>query len=137
MQKNLIFIPIIFIILSTSLLTACESWLPEAHKIDIQQGNHIKLKDLNKLKPGMTRNQVKFVLGTPLLQDGFHKNRWDYMYYLKPDKDKLRQSRVVLYFDGDKLSKIDKSHYQAEQQIKMQPQDNVQMDTEIKTGHSH
>ncbi len=85
----------------------------------------------------MTRNQVKFVLGTPLLQDGFHKNRWDYMYYLKPDKDKLRQSRVVLYFDGDKLSKIDKSHYQAEQQIKMQPQDNVQMDTEIKTGHSH
>jgi len=123
--------------LSSNLLTGCESWLPEAHKIAIQQGNHVKQEDLDKLKPGMTRNQVKFVLGTPLLQDGFHQSRWDYMYYLKPGRDKLKQSRIVLYFDGDKLDKIDLSHYQSEQQNKNLKHDDVQQDEEIKTGHSH
>jgi outer membrane protein assembly factor BamE len=114
MQKNLIFIPIVFITLSFSLLTGCESWLPEAHKIDIQQGNKVKKEDLQKLKLGMTRSQVKFVLGTPLLQDGFHNSRWDYMYYLKPGKNELKQSRIVLYFNGDELSKIDDSHFVTE-----------------------
>ena len=120
MQKNLIFIPLSFIILSSNLLTGCQSWLPEAHKIDIQQGNYVKQEDLDKLKPGMTRNQVKFVLGTPLLRDGFHNNRWDYMYYLKPGKSDLKQSRIVLYFEGDVLSKIDDSHFVAEDKT---PQD--------------
>ena len=108
MQKNLISICSIALTLS---LTSCASLLPEPHKIDIQQGNLVKQENLDKLKLGMTAKQVKFVLGTPLLQDGFNSNRWDYMYYLKPGKGKLKQSRLALYFDDKLLSKIDTDHY--------------------------
>jgi outer membrane protein assembly factor BamE len=114
MQKNLI---IIYMALGLSL-TSCTSLLPEPHKIDIQQGNQVKKEDLDRLKLGMNHEQVKFVLGTPLLMDGFNGNRWDYMYYLKPGKDKLKKSRIVLYFKGDELSKIDDSHYVADKKEK-------------------
>jgi len=133
MQKNLI---IIYMVLGLSL-TSCASLLPEPHKIDIQQGNQVKQKKLNKLKLGMNREQVKFLLGTPLLMDGFNGNRWDYMYYLKPGNGELKKSRIVLLFDGDKLKKIDLSHYQPEQQADSQGGDDVEMDTEISVGHTH
>jgi len=105
MQKNLI---IIFIFLTglTLLSTGCEP-----HRIDVQQGNKIKPETLEKIKIGMSRKQVLFVLGTPLLQDPFHQNRWDYIYYMKPGNDPVRRSRVTLYFDGDLLVKIDSSAY--------------------------
>jgi len=53
--------------------------------MDIQQGNEIDAEMLLKLKPGMTKNQVRFVLGTPLIQDSFHNNRWDYLYAMRKD----------------------------------------------------
>jgi len=93
------------------LLSACTSLLPEPHKLDIQQGNRIKQEDISKLKPGMTRKQVTFILGTPLLKDGFHNNRWDYIDYFKPGKGDLRQSRITLTFDNDLLINIDDSQY--------------------------
>lgn len=123
MQKNLINIFVIFsMFLPLCLLSGCESWLPEAHKIDIQQGNRIKQKDLDKLKLGMNKKQVKFVLGTPLLRDTFHKNRWDYIFYLKPGEGDVEQSRLVLYFEADELVKIDNSHFVA-QDKKSSPKD--------------
>ena len=108
MQKNLIIICTAFI---GPFLTGCASLLPEPHKIDIQQGNQVKQEKLDQLKLGMNREQVKFLLGTPLLKDGFNTGRWDYMYYLKPGKGELKKSRIVLYFKGDELSKIDDSHH--------------------------
>lgn len=113
MQKNLIFIALIQLGL---LLPACSYILPEPHKIDIQQGNRVDQDDLDKIKVGMTREQVKFVLGTPLLQDAFHRNRWDYLYYLKPGNGEVRQSAVSLYFEGDTLVRIDISRYRPDQQ---------------------
>ena len=110
MQKNLI---IIYMALSLTLIS-CTSVLPEPHKIDIQQGNQVKKADLDKLKLGMNHEQVKFVLGTPLLTDGFNNNRWDYMYWLKSGDGRLKKSRIVLYFKGDILEKIDSSHFVAE-----------------------
>ncbi|MDQ1363417.1 MAG: outer membrane protein assembly factor BamE [Pseudomonadota bacterium] len=98
------------------LLGGCESWLPEAHKIDIQQGNRVNAEDLDRLQTGMTREQVKFLLGTPLLQDAFHQNRWDYLYYLQPGKEEARQSRVSLFFDGNILVKIDREQYKPDAQ---------------------
>ena len=98
-------------LLLSSLFSGCASILPEPHKLDIQQGNRIKQEDLEKLKIGMTRKQVKFILGTPLLKDGFHGNRWDYIDYFKPGKGEPQQSRLSLYFDGDQLIRIDDSHY--------------------------
>ena len=113
MQKNLIFIVVCALVLPAG---ACSYILPDPHKIDIQQGNRVKQQDLEKLKIGMTRDQVKFVLGTPLLQDAFHRNRWDYVYYLKPGEGEVRQSRLTLYFDGNTLVRIDTSAYQPDMQ---------------------
>jgi outer membrane protein assembly factor BamE len=121
MRKNLIYgwlLATLYLAVGFSgmLLSGCESWLPEAHKIDIQQGNRVNAEDLDRLQPGMTREQVKFLLGTPLLQDAFHQNRWDYFYYIKPGKNDPRQSRVSLYFDNDTLVKIDREQYKPDAQ---------------------
>lgn len=121
MRKNLIYGWLLATLHLTVGLTAitlsgCESWLPEAHKIDIQQGNQVNIEDLDRLKIGMTKQQVKYLLGTPLLQDAFHQNRWDYLYYIQPGKQSARQSRVSLYFDGDTLSRIDRDQYRPEAQ---------------------
>jgi outer membrane protein assembly factor BamE len=120
MQKNLIFVGLLGLFLSTS---GCSYFLPEPHKIDIQQGNRVTPEDLAKIQLGMTQDQVRFVLGTPLLQDAFHRNRWDYVYYLKPGGGDVRQSRVSLYFEGDALVKIDTSEYRPEQQERPKEED--------------
>jgi Small protein A (tmRNA-binding) len=62
---------------------------------------------LAKLHPGMTRAQVKFVMGTPLVADVFHANRWDYIYMYRKDGKLAEERRAVLYFDGDKLDRIE------------------------------
>ncbi|MDH5471952.1 MAG: outer membrane protein assembly factor BamE [Gammaproteobacteria bacterium] len=100
-----------FILTLLIFTTGCTALLPEPHKLDIQQGNRIKQENVSKLKLGMTRKQVVFILGTPLLKDGFHYNRWDYIDYFKPGKGDVQQSRLSLIFDGDRLTKIDDSHY--------------------------
>ncbi|MCW9047241.1 MAG: outer membrane protein assembly factor BamE [Gammaproteobacteria bacterium] len=106
MQKNLIIISIIAI---TLFMTACEP-----HRIDIQQGNKVTPENYARLKTGMNRNQVLFVLGSPLLKDPFHQHRWDYIYYLKPGNNEIKQSRLTLYFEGDELIRIDDSAYRPE-----------------------
>jgi len=105
MYKKLIFITCLVFSLGLGL-SACEP-----HRIDIQQGNKIKPETLAKLKIGMTRKQVIFLLGTPLLKDTFHNDRWDYIYYLKPGNKAVKQSRITLYFDNNQLVKIDDSAY--------------------------
>ena len=144
MRKNLIYSGLLATLyltagLSASLLAGCESLLPTAHKIDIQQGNQVQAEDLDRLQPGMTREQVKFLLGTPLIQDAFHQNRWDYLYYLVPGNEKPRQSRVSLYFDQDTLVKIDREHYKPESQQLKSPttETTVEQADEIKPAHTH
>lgn len=109
MQKNLIIITLL-----SSLFIAISGCSP--HRIDIQQGNKIEPEVLASLKTGMNRQQVVYLLGTPLLQDAFHQNRWDYIYYMKPGNEDAKQSRVTLFFEGDKLINIDKSGYKPEAQ---------------------
>ena len=103
MQKNLI---IISILATTLFLAACEP-----HRIDIQQGNKVTPENFAKLKTGMNRNQVLFVLGTPLLKDPFHEDRWDYIYYFRPGNSEVKESRLTLFFEGSTLVKIDDSAY--------------------------
>ena len=76
------------------------------YKIDIQQGNFIDQDMVAKLQPGMTRAQVKFVMGTPLVEDIFHANRWDYIYIYRKEGKITEQRRAVLYFNGDKLDHV-------------------------------
>lgn len=83
--------------------TAC------AYKPDVKQGNVLEEKNYQQLKPGMSRQQVVFLMGTSLLQDPFHQNRWDYVFTLKQGHGKTERQLLTLYFDGDVLSRIDDS----------------------------
>jgi outer membrane protein assembly factor BamE len=76
------------------------------HRIDIQQGNVISQDALNQLNPGMTRRQVQYVIGSPMVADTFHKDRWDYIYRLKPGKGEVTTEHVTLFFDADTLASI-------------------------------
>jgi outer membrane protein assembly factor BamE len=82
-------------------------WIFSPYRPDIQQGNLVSQEMIEQLKPGMTRDQVKFVLGTPLLQDVFHANRWDYPFYLARGNGELTTSRVTVFFKDDKLERWD------------------------------
>jgi len=83
------------------------NYLPKVYKLDIQQGNVVTQEMVDKLKPGMTRAQVRYVLGTPLVQDAFHQNRWDYFYSLKKGTDGVAETRrLTLIFKDDVLQNV-------------------------------
>jgi outer membrane protein assembly factor BamE len=92
-------------------LSACASWLPDAHRIDLQQGNTIKLEQLESIEVGMTKSEVRKIMGSPMLSDPFHNQRWDYIYRFIPNKGFERKSLLTLYFEDDVLVKIDDSEY--------------------------
>ncbi|HEX5765289.1 MAG TPA: outer membrane protein assembly factor BamE [Woeseiaceae bacterium] len=88
-------------ILTLSLATGC------VYQASLSQGNLLKQADLDQVKVGMTRNQVRFLLGTPMIDDPFHEERWDYVYYLRVGREKATFKRwVSIYFDGDTVSEI-------------------------------
>jgi outer membrane protein assembly factor BamE len=91
------------------ILAACSSVnVPiSPYRIDVQQGNALEQESVDKLKPGMTRSQVRFLLGTPLLVDPFHGNRWDYVYNYRKAGKLAEERRLVLFFDGDVLVRIE------------------------------
>jgi outer membrane protein assembly factor BamE len=79
------------------------------YRINIQQGNFLDQAAVEQVKPGMTRSQVRYLLGTPMVADPFEKERWDYIYYLKKGRSSHVDSRrVTVYFEGDKVAKLDK-----------------------------
>jgi outer membrane protein assembly factor BamE len=89
-------------------LAGCGSltkWL-ESYTIDIQQGNYVSQDMVSQLKLGMSKEQVRFVLGTPLVTDIFHADRWDYVYYHKiPGGGSERRGLAVFFKDG-KLARV-------------------------------
>jgi len=79
------------------------------YRIDIQQGNLLEESAIEQAEVGMTKSQILFLLGTPMVTDSFHENRWDYTYYLKRGRSRDVDRRwLVVYFDGDIVSRIDK-----------------------------
>ena len=76
-------------------------WFFSPYRPDIQQGNFVSKEMLAQLKAGMTKDQVKFLLGTPLMADAFHGQRWDYPFRLAKGSGELTTSTVVVYFDKD------------------------------------
>lgn len=91
-------------------------WIFTPYRPDIQQGNFVSQEMLDQLKTGMTRDQVKFLLGTPLLTDMFHGNRWDYPFYLARGNGELTTSRVTVYFKDDKVDRWDGAHLPTERE---------------------
>ena len=101
--------PLVSLIL-LSLLTACSSVKLGSigpHRIDVQQGNALDQESVAKLKPGLNRSQVRFLLGTPLLVDPFRNNRWDYVYTFHKGGKLVEQKRITLFFEDDILARIE------------------------------
>lgn len=99
------------ILILTLLLAGCGNvpMLPSLrpYKIDIQQGNFVTQDMIAKLKPGMSRSQVRFALGTPLIVDPFRTDRWDYVYNLYKQGELVEQRAVTAVFRGDVLDRIE------------------------------
>lgn len=104
------------LIVATCMLAGCASSgfsvpkIPglQAHRMEIQQGNYVTQEMIAKLQPGMTRDQVRFVLGTPLVADAFHADRWDYMFRRqRANSREIEQRRIVIFFDDGRLSRIE------------------------------
>ncbi len=110
---NKIILLIVLFVFISSHITGCDRRpdgslkIPFVYRIDVQQGNVIEQSMINKLEPGMTRAKVKFIMGTPLLADSFHSNRWDYIYSNEPGDGERAQRHVALFFKNDKLTHLE------------------------------
>jgi outer membrane protein assembly factor BamE len=82
-------------------------WVFSPYRPDIQQGNFISKEMLEQLQVGQTREQVRFVLGTPLLTDVFHADRWDYPFYLAKGDGELTTARVTIFFKDNKVERFE------------------------------
>ena len=95
------------LLILTSLLLACGNIgnmdFPGVYKISIPQGNIITQDMVDQLRPGMTKRQVIFVMGTPLVRDPFHQDRWDYVYNFQPGGGVRGQERLSVFFVEDAL----------------------------------
>lgn len=81
------------------------------YRMDIQQGNYLEGKTVDQLQVGMTRSQVRYLLGTPMVPDLFDKDRWDYLYYFQRGRlRKPEQRHVIVYFKDDKVAKFDRDN---------------------------
>ncbi len=97
------------------LLPGCSMQMPgvddlpglKPYRINVQQGNALTQEMVAKLKPGMTRSQVRFVLGTPVVQDIFHADRWDYVYMFTEGRKETRSRRLTVIFEDDKLLRLE------------------------------
>ena len=93
---------LIITILATLTTSSCSNLrFPGVYKIDVAQGNIVTQDLLNQLKPGMSGNQVKYILGSPLIEDTFNEKRWDYYYSMKKGRtNETKTSRVTVFFEN-------------------------------------
>lgn len=91
-------------------------WVFSPYRPDIQQGNFISKEMLAQVQVGQTRDQVKFILGTPLLTDIFHENRWDYPFYMARGNGELTSAKVVIFFKDDKVERFEGGNLPSEQE---------------------
>lgn len=85
------------------LLSAC------VYRADTQQGNLLDDAQIQQVEVGMTRSQVRFLMGTPMVSDPFSRDRWDYTYYFRKGRGgKVTKSNFTVYFDGDVVSRVER-----------------------------
>jgi outer membrane protein assembly factor BamE len=103
------------IVLATLTLAGCESLqssdnflgVVTPYKVEVVQGNVVTREQVALVKPGQSRAQVRDALGSPLLADAFHGNRWDYVFTIRRQGAEPQLRRIVVLFDGDRLARID------------------------------
>lgn len=98
--------------ITLSALSGCtrmRNFSLKPYKINIQQGNYLEEEDVDMVEPGMTRSQVRFLLGTPMVEDIFNDERWDYVYYLKIGRSgQIYRRHFVVFFEGDETLRVEK-----------------------------
>jgi len=78
------------------------------YRVDVQQGNLLEEKDVEAVQVGMTRSQVRFLLGTPVVEDSFHHDRWDYIYYFRQGRRRIADRNwLIVHFDADRVKEIE------------------------------
>ncbi|HBV20505.1 MAG TPA: outer membrane protein assembly factor BamE [Nitrosomonas sp.] len=97
----------IITLLAFLILAGCSIIPHILYKIDVQQGNVVTDEMLDKLKQDMTKSQVRFVLGSPLVVDAFRDDRWDYVYIQREKGDLVEQKRLTIYFKDDRLMRFE------------------------------
>ncbi len=90
-----------------SLAAGCSGGKFGPYRIDVQQGNALDQESVARLKPGLSRSQVRFLLGTPLVVDPFRTDRWDYVYLYHKAGKLTEQKRVTLFFEGETLVRLE------------------------------
>lgn len=123
MIKSLLKFILILLLLT---LTGCSGRLFTVHKIDVQQGNAVDPEKVEQLQIGMNEEQVRFLMGTPLINDSFHPDRWDYVYHLIPDYGETERRHVAVFFENKKVIHIDKSDMPLAQQEQVSDKDTEQ-----------
>ena len=81
--------------------------LPFVYRMTVQQGNLVTEEMIDQLQPGMSRIQVRYLLGTPMLVDLFHTNRWYYTYTIRRGHESMEKRPLVVYFDGDQFTRVE------------------------------
>ena len=93
---------LIFTLLAAAVLSGC------IYRPDIQQGNLLSVKDIEQVQVGMTRSQVRFLLGTPMVSDPFAPHRWDYVYRMEYGRRRsVDSAHFIVHFEGDKVVKVE------------------------------
>ena len=103
---------VLSLLAAAALLPAGCGWVPRIpgvtpYRMDIQQGNFVSQEMVAQLKPGMTKDQVRFILGTPMVNDIFHPDRWDYVYWREAGNGTREQRKLTVLFDNGQLSRLD------------------------------
>jgi outer membrane protein assembly factor BamE len=118
---------VLFLSLIAITLVGCSSWgFPGVYRINVEQGNIVTQEMVEQIKPGMTRRQVRYILGTPLLEDSFNRDRWDYLYMLRNGDTILQEDRLSVYFTGDSLDRFESTLLPIEPEPVAQPKEPVQ-----------
>jgi len=119
-------------LLCALLLAACsriplpdKDNLPLVYKIDIAQGNVVTQDMLAQLKPGMPKDKVRFIMGTPLIVDTFHDNRWDYIYSFQKGGGERKQRKITLYFEDNALTRVAGDVEPAQEALKVERHNEV------------
>jgi outer membrane protein assembly factor BamE len=99
--------PIVLLFLALFCASCSTSHFPWVYRLDIEQGNIVDDDKLAQVQTGMTKAQIKYLLGTPIIQDTFEPSRWDYFYSFRTGKGNYERRLVTLRFEGQNLTSID------------------------------
>ena len=106
-NPKMVFKRFLLLVVAPALLAGCAYFqFPGVHKVEVEQGNIITRDMVSQLEMGMTKSQVRYVMGTPMIADSFHQDRWDYFYSTKIGRDLKERQGVVVYFENDQLVRI-------------------------------